>query len=164
MRNRFSFAAAILLAVAVAFAAAMPAVSQAPDSTPSAGAPQNPSQSAPPSTAAPQQNNAPAPNAAPPQAPSSSNTQSQSSQDENPLGLTEDQKTQLRPIVTEETQQMEAVRNDNSLSQEQKIAKINQIREAASPKIKAILTPEQLQKLADMQRARQQQEQAAPQR
>jgi Spy/CpxP family protein refolding chaperone len=55
---------------------------------------------------------------------------------------------------------MEALRNDNSMSQAQKIDKANQIRAQASPKIKAILTPEQLQKLAQLQqdRARQQQE------
>src|SRR5439155_5782976 len=53
---------------------------------------------------------------------------------------------------------MDAARNDPSLTQEQKVTKINQIRDEASPKIKAILTPEQLQKLADMQqKARQQQ-------
>ena len=55
---------------------------------------------------------------------------------------------------------MEAVRNDSTLSTDQKIEKANQIREEASPKIKAILTPEQLQKLADLQqKARQQREQ-----
>ena len=52
---------------------------------------------------------------------------------------------------------MEAVRNDSSLSTEQKVAKANQIRETASPKIRAVLTPEQLQKLAELQKARQQQ-------
>jgi Spy/CpxP family protein refolding chaperone len=61
---------------------------------------------------------------------------------------------------------MEAVRNDSSLSTEQKVAKANQIRETASPKIRAVLTPEQLQKLAELQKARQQQggssQQSAP--
>ena len=59
---------------------------------------------------------------------------------------------------------MEAVRNDNSMSQTQKIDKANQIRAQASPKIKAILTPEQLQKLAQMQqdRVRQQQQESQP--
>ena len=59
--------------------------------------------------------------------------------------------------------QLQALRNDTSMTQEQKIAKANQIREATAPKIKAILTPEQLQKLADMQqKARQQQNQSPP--
>ena len=58
---------------------------------------------------------------------------------------------------------MEAVRNDSTLTTDQKVEKANQIRETASPKIKAVLTPEQLQKLADLQqKARQQQQQSAP--
>jgi Spy/CpxP family protein refolding chaperone len=81
---------------------------------------------------------------------------------ENPLNLTEEQKTKLRPILMDERQQMEAVRNDTSLSPEQKMAKVQQIRETASPKIKAVLTPEQLKKLADMQQAGPQQNQNAP--
>src|SRR5207244_4088416 len=85
------------------------------------------------------------------------------SEGENPLNLTEEQKAKLRPIVTEENQQMEVLRNDTSMTQEQKIAKANQIREEASPKIKAILTPGQLQKLADMQqKARQNQSAPSP--
>ncbi len=57
---------------------------------------------------------------------------------------------------------MDAVRNDTSLTQEQKMAKANQIREVASPKIKAILTPEQLQKLAEMQQKARQQQGTSP--
>jgi Spy/CpxP family protein refolding chaperone len=87
-------------------------------------------------------------------------------QADNPLDLTEEQKARLRPIVLEENQQMEALRNDASLNPEQKVAKANQIREAASPKIKAILTPEQLQKLSQMQQERtreqQRESQSAP--
>ena len=82
--------------------------------------------------------------------------------EENPLNLTDEQKAKLRPILQEENQQMEAVRNDSSMNQEQKVAKANEIRQTASPKIKAILTPEQLQKLADLQKAKQQQNQSAP--
>ncbi len=75
-------------------------------------------------------------------------------EDENPLNLTDEQRQKLRPIIADETRQMDAARNDSSLTQEQKVTKINQIRDEASPKIKAIL----LQKLADMQqKARQQQ-------
>src|SRR5437870_13447493 len=78
-------------------------------------------------------------------------------EDENPLNLTDEQRQKLRSIIADETRQMDAARNDSSLTQEQKVTKINQIRDEASPKIKAILTPEQLQKLADMQqKARQQ--------
>lgn len=96
-------------------------------------------------------------------------SQSQSSDSDNPLNLTEDQKTKLRPIIADENQKMEAVRNDSSLSTDQKIEKANQIREEASPKIRAILTPDQLQRLAELQqKARQQRDQnqgqSAPQK
>ncbi|HEV2728898.1 MAG TPA: hypothetical protein VGV15_02605 [Terriglobales bacterium] len=105
----------------------------------------------------------------PPQAPaqgqagSAGNTSQDRAQpqqeEDNPLNLTDEQKQKLRPIIANETQQMDAVRNDPSMTQEQKVTKVNQIRDEASPKIKAILTPEQLQKLADMQqKARQQQQ------
>jgi len=50
------------------------------------------------------------------QAPGQGNTPAQSapaqSSADNPLGLTEDQKAQLRPIVMQENQEMEAVRNE----------------------------------------------------
>ncbi|HZQ18505.1 MAG TPA: hypothetical protein VFA90_07265 [Terriglobales bacterium] len=129
---------ALVLTISLSAAAQSPATNQSaqPQSAPAQAAPANP-----PSTQ---------PNA-------SSNGQSE----DNPLNLTDDQKAKLRPIIMEENQQMEALRNDTTMSQEQKIQKANQIRADASPKIKAILTSEQLQKLAELQqeRARQQQQQ-----
>jgi len=83
--------------------------------------------------------------------------------DENPLNLTDEQKTKLQPILAEERQQLDALRSNTSMTQEQKVSKANEIRQAASPKIRAVLTPEQLQKLDDLQqKARQQQNQSAP--
>ena len=136
----------------------------APDQQPAAAPSQSPQQEQP-SQASPSQS-APAPSAPSQSGQSGSASQSSQGADDNPLGLTEEQKTKLRPIIADENQQMEAVRNDSSLSTEQKVAKANQIRETASPKIRAVLTPEQLQKLADLQKARQQQggssQQSAP--
>jgi Spy/CpxP family protein refolding chaperone len=139
----------MLLIIAVALAISLPASAQAPPA------------SASPQSTAPQSQTPPAhePNQGAAQsAPSQAN-------EDNPLNLTEDQKAKLRPIIMDENQQMEALRNDTTMTQEQKIAKANQIRAEASPKIKAILTPEQLQKLAELQqeRARQQQEEQSPQ-
>jgi hypothetical protein len=85
------------------------------------------------------------------------------------LQLSDDQKQKIAAVVDDENKQIEAVRNDNSLSLEQKQQKALAIRQAGSPKIKAILTPEQLEKLtAIQQRMRQQQggpasQQAPPQ-
>jgi protein CpxP len=142
-----------VLSFALALAISLPAAAQSPGT--SSSSPSTPAQTAPPSA----QQGAPA-------AANQNSAQAQANQD-NPLNLTEEQKAKLRPIIADENQQMEALRNDNSMTQEQKIDKANQIRAQASPKIKAILTSEQLQKLAEMQqeRVRQQQQdnqQSAP--
>ena len=80
------------------------------------------------------------------------------------LGLTEDQQAKLQPIIQEEMSQINAVRNDTSLSAEQKQQKVDQIRQTQFPKIQAILTPDQRKKLADMQdQARQKANQGNPQ-
>ncbi|PYX05943.1 MAG: hypothetical protein DMG88_19865 [Acidobacteria bacterium] len=138
MQKRYTLAG--LASLALALAISLTAVAQT--STTSNPPPQAPAQS---------------------QAGSAGNTSQDRAQpqqeEDNPLNLTDEQKQKLRPIIANETQQMDAVRNDPSMTQEQKVTKVNQIRNEASPKIKAILTPEQLQKLADMQqKARQQQQ------
>jgi protein CpxP len=111
---------------------------------PTAAQPQDtPAQSAP-SQAAPDKTG-------PQNSATSGEGQSAPSAGDDPLLLTEEQKAKLRPILIEENQKMEALRNDTTMTQDQKIAKANEIRRAASPKIKAILTPEQLRKLTDLQ-------------
>jgi Spy/CpxP family protein refolding chaperone len=142
-----------VLSFALALAISLPAAAQSPATNPSSQS--APAQTAPAPPSSVQQS---APSTASP-----NSAQSQANQD-NPLNLTDEQKAKLRPIIADENQQMEALRNDNSMSQAQKIDKANQIRAQASPKIKAILTPEQLQKLAQMQqdRARQQQQENQP--
>jgi protein CpxP len=144
-----------MLSFALALAISLPAAAQS-------SATNSPSQSAPAQTSP-----APAPPSSVQQsAPSTASPNSAQAQanEDNPLNLTDDQKAKLRPIIADENQQMEALRNDNSISQTQKIDKANQIRAQASPKIKAVLTPEQLQKLAQLQqdRARQQQQESQP--
>ena len=134
-----------VLSFALGLAISLPAVAQSPASNPSS--PSAPAQAAPPSSG---QQSSPAAN--------QNSAQAQANQD-NPLNLTDEQKAKLRPIIADENQQMEALRNDNSLTQEQKIEKANQIRAQASPKIKAVLTPEQIQKLAEMQQERVRQQQ-----
>ena len=166
MRN--SYVTAVFLSIALALVMSLPAAAQSStqpsaQSEPPAAAPAQSAPSEPaPSRAAPSQ-------AAPDQAgvageASPGHAQAQAHTDEdNPLNLTDDQKAKLRPILMEENQQLEALRNDTSMTQAQKVAKSNEIRQVASPKIRAILTPEQLQKLADLQqKARQQQNQSPP--
>ena len=77
---------------------------------------------------------------------------------EDELQLTPDQKQKISAIVDDENGQIAAVRNDQSLTMDQKIQKVQDIRKIGAPKIKAVLTQEQLQRLAAIQeRARQQQ-------
>jgi periplasmic protein CpxP/Spy len=142
-----------VLSFALALAISLPAAAQSPATNPSSQS--APAQTAPAQPPSAQQN---APSTASP-----NSAQAQANED-NPLNLTDEQKAKLRPIIADENQQMEALRNDNSMSQAQKIDKANQIRAEASPKIKAVLTPEQLQKLAQLQqdRARQQQQESQP--
>jgi len=151
-----------LVAFALALAISLPASAQTSTTTPAPEAsPQ--SQTAPQSQPAPSQpapsQTAPSGDAAQGRAPA------QSDQDnDNPLNLTDEQKAKLQPIIADENKQMDAVRSDTSLTTDQKIQKANQIRSDASPKIRAVLTPEQLQKLAQLQeKAKQQREnQSAP--
>lgn len=62
------------------------------------------------------------------------------------LGLTPEQREKLRPIVTDEGDQLSAIRLDEHMPPEQKKAKAQEIRETFRPKIAALLTPEQQEK------------------
>jgi Spy/CpxP family protein refolding chaperone len=63
------------------------------------------------------------------------------------LNLTEQQKSQLKPIFQSTRQQMQALRSDTSLTPEQKHEKMQQIRQNQMTQMKSILTPEQQQQL-----------------
>jgi Spy/CpxP family protein refolding chaperone len=66
------------------------------------------------------------------------------------LNLTDDQKTQLKPILQNEVQQLKAVDNDTSLNPDQKKAKARDIHQSAKSQMATILTPDQQKKLASM--------------
>ena len=67
------------------------------------------------------------------------------------LNLTDDQKAKLKPILQDQMQQMKAVREDTSLSEDQKHAKMKSIHESLHEQINAVLTPEQQTKFKEMQ-------------
>lgn len=75
-------------------------------------------------------------------------TATQSQSGKNSLGLTADQKSQIKQVRQDEKQQIQAVKADNSLSKDQKKAKIQDIRQNSTSKINGLLTPEQQQKFA----------------
>jgi Spy/CpxP family protein refolding chaperone len=66
------------------------------------------------------------------------------------LNLTDAQKTAIKPILAAEANEIKAVHQDSSLSNEQKQAKIKEIRDNSREKIKALLTPEQQKTFAEM--------------
>ncbi len=67
------------------------------------------------------------------------------------LNLSSDQQTKIRPILDNESQQMQALRSDTSMSREDRMAKMKSIREATNSQITPILTSEQQQKWSQMQ-------------
>jgi len=67
------------------------------------------------------------------------------------LNLTPDQREKLRPIVTDEGEQLHLVRINEQMTPDQKRAKVLEIRQAFSPKIAAELTPEQQEKWKKME-------------
>ena len=70
------------------------------------------------------------------------------------LGLTDDQKAQIKPIMKSTAQQVKAVRADTTLTPDAKKAKIKEIRKDSRQQIMAILTPDQKAKLAALQHHR----------
>lgn len=70
--------------------------------------------------------------------------------------LTADQQSQIKPILQDEQQQMQAMRADTSTSRDDKRAKMQSMRQASQQKIEAVLTDEQRQKFdADQQKMQQ---------
>lgn len=66
------------------------------------------------------------------------------------LNLTDAQKAQIKPILQNEGQQLKALRNDTSLTPDQRKVKVQEIRQATRAQIQPILTPEQVAKFQDL--------------
>ena len=56
-------------------------------------------------------------------------------------------KEKILPILADEVPKVNAIKNDNSLSKMQKMQQLRAIHQQTDPQMKAILTPEQYQKL-----------------
>lgn len=67
------------------------------------------------------------------------------------LDLTAEQKSKLKPIYEEQAKQLKAVRDDAALSPEERTAKMKTIRQATQKQVREILTPEQRQKMRELQ-------------
>ena len=71
--------------------------------------------------------------------------------------LSSDQQAQIKPILANQQQQMQALRQDSSLSRDDRMAKMKSIRDDSSSKIQALLNDSQKQKFAQDQQRRQEQ-------
>jgi protein CpxP len=65
--------------------------------------------------------------------------------------LSADQQAQIKPILANQQQQMQALRGDSSLSREDRMAKMKSIREDSSTKIQALLNDTQKKQYAEDQ-------------
>jgi periplasmic protein CpxP/Spy len=66
------------------------------------------------------------------------------------LNLTPQQKEKILPILVNEGPKVNAIKNDNSLSKIQKVQQIRAIHQQTDPQMKAILSPQQYQKLKEI--------------
>ena len=66
------------------------------------------------------------------------------------LNLSQDQQTQLKPIFQNQHQQARAIKNDTSLTPDQKKEKFQALRQDTMAKVNNILTPEQQQQWQQM--------------
>jgi Spy/CpxP family protein refolding chaperone len=68
------------------------------------------------------------------------------------LNLTPQQKEKILPILAAEVPKVRAIKNDNSLSTMMKMQQLWAIHQQSDPQMKAILSPEQYQKLQGIRR------------
>jgi protein CpxP len=66
------------------------------------------------------------------------------------LNLTPQQKEKVLPILVAEAPKVDALKKDNSLSRTQKMQQVRAIHQQTDPQMKAILSPEQYQKLKEI--------------
>jgi periplasmic protein CpxP/Spy len=66
------------------------------------------------------------------------------------LNLTPQQKEKILPILVAEAPKVDAIKKDNSLSRMQKMQQVRAIHAQTDPQMKAILSPEQYQKLKEI--------------
>ena len=74
----------------------------------------------------------------------------------NELNLSQDQKTQIKSLHQENKQQRDAIKNDASLTPDQKKQKMKELHQSQSDKMNSILTPDQQAKRKQMMAERKQ--------
>ena len=66
------------------------------------------------------------------------------------LSLSDEQQAQVKPIMQKARDQMKAIHEDSTLTQEQKDQQIQAVKQSTDEQLKSILTPEQFQKYQQM--------------
>ncbi|MGB7590495.1 MAG: hypothetical protein WBO19_04560 [Terriglobia bacterium] len=66
------------------------------------------------------------------------------------LKLTDDQKSQIKPILEDRQQKMQSLRSDTSLSEQDRRSKMRSIREESNSKIRNLFTDDQKKKFDEM--------------
>ena len=69
------------------------------------------------------------------------------------LGLTEEQQGKIKAIIEKNMPKAKELREDTALSQEDKRAKMQELRKAEVEEIRAVLTPEQQEKMKELRQA-----------
>ncbi len=59
------------------------------------------------------------------------------------LNLSDDQQAKLKPILEDQRKQMDGIRNDSSLSREDRFSKMQEIRQSSDTQIKSVLNDDQ---------------------
>jgi Spy/CpxP family protein refolding chaperone len=67
------------------------------------------------------------------------------------LNLTDDQKAKIKPFLQDQRDQMSALRQDASLSRQDRMNKMQQIHQNTTQQVKAVLNEEQQKKYDDLQ-------------
>jgi Spy/CpxP family protein refolding chaperone len=67
------------------------------------------------------------------------------------LKLTDDQKSQIKPILEDRQKQMESLHSDTSLSSEDRMGKMRSLMKESNDKIRALLNDDQKKQFDEMQ-------------
>jgi protein CpxP len=78
------------------------------------------------------------------------------------LSLTPDQAAKVEPILADREQRISAIRNDTTLTPDQQMHQIKQVRKSSQEQIRGILTPDQIQQMRAERNAHEQEQQTSP--
>ena len=70
------------------------------------------------------------------------------------LGLTDEQQSKLKNLLQSTREQRQSVLNNTTMTNDQKLAQLKQIRENTKAQLATILTPDQMQKFREMRKER----------